>query len=122
MRSEVEAASAQIKSLKSAVEQAELQLQYTELKAPYAGVVTSRNIEPGVVVTTGRQAITMADLSSVDLKIFVPETEIGKVKPGGPVDVKIDTFPNKVFKGTCHFHFPGRRIHPEDHPDPERAR
>jgi len=113
LRGEVEAASAQIKSLKSAVEQAELQMQYTELKAPYAGVVTSRNIEPGVVVTTGRQAITMADLSSVDLKIFVPETEIGKVKPGGPVDVKIDTFPNKVFKGNITFISPEGEFTPK---------
>ena len=113
LRGEVEAASAQINSLKSAVEQAELQMQYTELKAPYAGVVTSRNIEPGVVVTTGRQTITMADLSSVDLKIFVPETEIGKVKPGGPVDVKIDTFPNKVFKGNITFISPEGEFTPK---------
>lgn len=113
LRGEVEASSAQINSLKSAVEQAELQMQYTELKAPYAGVVTSRNIEPGVVVTTGRQAITMADLSSVDLKIFVPETEIGKVKPGGPVDVKIDTFPNKVFKGNITFISPEGEFTPK---------
>jgi len=113
LRGEVEAVSAQINSLKSAVEQAELQMQYTELKAPYAGVVTSRNIEPGVVVTTGRQTITMADLSSVDLKIFVPETEIGKVKPGGPVDVKIDTFPNKVFKGNITFISPEGEFTPK---------
>lgn len=113
LRSEVEASSAQIKSLKSAVEQAELQLQYTELKAPYAGVVTSRNIEPGVVVSTGRQAITMADLSSVDLKIFVPETEIGKVKPGEPVDVRIDTFPDRIFKGNVTFISPEGEFTPK---------
>lgn len=113
LRKEVDAASAQIKSLQSAIEQAELQLIYTELKAPYDGIILSRNIEPGEVVSTGRQAITMADLSSVDLKIFVGETEIGKVKPGGPVDVKVDTFPNKVFKGHVTFISPEGEFTPK---------
>jgi HlyD family secretion protein len=113
LRKEVDAASAQIKSLQSAIEQSELQLMYTELKAPYDGVILSRNIEPGEVVSTGRQAITMADLSSVDLKIFVAETEIGNVKPGEPVDVKFDTFPNKVFKGHVTFISPEGEFTPK---------
>lgn len=113
LRNEVRAASAQIKSLESAIEQAELQLAYTELKAPYAGVIISRNIEPGVVVSPGRQAITMADLSTVDLKIFVPETDIGNVRPGQPVDVKIDTFPDRVFKGHVTFISPEGEFTPK---------
>lgn len=113
LRKEVDAASAQIKSLQAAIEQVELQLAYTELKAPYAGVIISRNIEPGEVVSPGRQAITMADLSSVDLKIFVAETEIGNVKPGGPVDVKVDTFPDKVFKGNISFISPEGEFTPK---------
>lgn len=113
LRREVEASSAQIKSLQSAIEQAELQLAYTDLKAPYAGVILSRNIEPGEVVSPGRQAITMADLSYVDLKIFVGETEIGMVKPGEPVDVKVDTFPNKVFKGHVTFVSPEGEFTPK---------
>ncbi|MEN6464836.1 MAG: efflux RND transporter periplasmic adaptor subunit [Syntrophaceae bacterium] len=113
LRKEVDAAAAQIKSLQSAVDQAELQLAYTELKAPYAGVILSRNIEPGEVVSPGRQAITMADLSSVDLKIFVAETEIGKVKPGGPVDVKVDTFPDRTFKGHVTFISPEGEFTPK---------
>lgn len=113
LRREVDAAAAQIKALQAAIEQAGLQLAYTGLKAPYAGVILSRNIEPGEVVSPGRQAITMADLSSVDLKIFVAETEIAKVKPGGPVDVKVDTFPNKVFKGNITFISPEGEFTPK---------
>lgn len=113
LRKEVNAASAQVKAFLSAIREAELQLMYTELKAPYSGIILSRNIEPGEVVSPGRQAITMADLSSVDLKIFVPETEIGKVKPGGPVDVKVDTFPDKVFKGQVTFISPEGEFTPK---------
>jgi HlyD family secretion protein len=88
-------------------------LQYTRLLAPYNGIITSRNVEPGEVVSPGREVLTMADLSTVDLKIFVDETEIGKVKPGQDVDVKIDTFPNKVYKGKVTFISPEGEFTPK---------
>lgn len=113
LKNEIDAASAQIKSLQASESYSELQVQYAELKAPYAGVIISRNIEPGEVVSPGRQALTIADLSRVDLKIFVPETEIGRVKPGEPVDVKIDTFPGKVFKGNITFVSPEGEFTPK---------
>jgi HlyD family secretion protein len=65
------------------------------------------------VVSPGREVLTMADLSTVDLKIFVDETEIGKVKPGQDVDVKIDTFPNKVYKGKVTFISPEGEFTPK---------
>jgi HlyD family secretion protein len=79
---EVQAARFQVQSVQAALDQANVQLAYTRLKAPSAGIITSRNVEPGEVVTPGREVLTLADLSRVDLKIFVDETEIGKVKPG----------------------------------------
>ena len=70
------------RAARAAVDQAAIQLAYTELKAPVAGVITSRNVEPGEVVTPGREVLTLSHLATVDLKIFVDETQIGKVKPG----------------------------------------
>ena len=49
------------------------------------------------------EVLSLADLSTVDLKVFVDETEIGKVKPGQPVEVKTDTFPTKVYEGHVSF-------------------
>jgi HlyD family secretion protein len=77
------------------------------------GVVTSRNIEPGETVTPGREVITISDLSRVDLKIFVDETEIGKVKPGQKVDVKVDTFPGKTYTGSVSFISPEGEFTPK---------
>ena len=70
-------------------------------------------MEPGEVVSPSREVLTIADLSRVDLKIFVDETEIGKVKPGQAVDVKIDTFPNRIFKGTVAFISPEGEFTPK---------
>jgi HlyD family secretion protein len=110
---DIEAAVPQIDSTKAALNQANIQLGYTQLKSPMNGVVTSRNIEPGETVTPGREVITIADLSRVDLKIFVDETEIGKVKPGQSVDVQVDTFPGKIYRGSVSFISPEGEFTPK---------
>ena len=102
-RQDIAGARAQVLQARATLEQMAIQSAYTELKAPFGGVITSRNVEPGEVVTPSREVFSLVDLSRVDLKIFVDETEIGKVKPGQAVDVKIDTFPNRVFPGTVAF-------------------
>jgi len=113
IKQDIEVASAQISAARAFLNQASIQLDYTRLTSPMDGVVTSRNIEPGETVTPGREVITISDLSRVDLKIFVDETEIGKVKPGQKVNVKIDTFPDKTYAGTVSFISPEGEFTPK---------
>jgi len=112
-RQDVEAAVAQIDAARAVLQQAAIQLDYTRLKSPQNGVVSSRNIEPGETVTPGREVITIADLDRVDLKIFVEETEIGKVRPQQPVDVQVDTFPDKTYRGNVSFISPEGEFTPK---------
>ncbi|MGV8056969.1 MAG: HlyD family secretion protein [Smithellaceae bacterium] len=112
-RQDVETAVPQIDAVRAALNQAAIVLDYTQLKSPVSGVVTSRNIEPGEIVTAGREIITISDLSRIDLKIFVDETQIGKVKPNQPVDVKVDTFPDKIYKGYVSFISPEGEFTPK---------
>ncbi|MCX7816796.1 MAG: HlyD family efflux transporter periplasmic adaptor subunit [Syntrophales bacterium] len=112
-KKEIEATKAQINQAKAMVDQCKLQLSYAKLKAPFDGVITSRNVEPGEVVNPSREVFTIADLRNVELKIFVEETNIGKVKPGQPVDVKVDTFPDKVYRGTVVFVSPEGEFTPK---------
>jgi HlyD family secretion protein len=112
-RRDMEAARQQVKAAEAALNQARLQSEYTELKSPFPGIVTSRNVEPGEVVAPTREVISLADLSRVDLKIYVDETEMGKVKPGQKVDVKVDTFPDKVYKGVVTFISPEGEFTPK---------
>ena len=110
---EVDAARAQVQAAQAAVELAEIRLSYTELRAPFKGIIVSRNVEPGEVVSIGQEVISVSDLSEVDLKVFVDETEIGKVKPGQQVDVKIDTFPHKTYPGYVAFVSPEAEFTPK---------
>jgi HlyD family secretion protein len=110
---EVETALAQVEVAESAVRLAETHLGYTQLRAPFEGIVTSRSMELGEVVLPGREVLSLSDLSSVDLKIFVDETEIGKVKPGQKVEVRVDTFPDKILWGRISFISPEGEFTPK---------
>jgi HlyD family secretion protein len=110
---EVEAAKATVEAAGAALDLAEIQLGYTELRAPFGGVIVSRNIEPGEVVSPGQEVISISDLSEVDLKVFVPETEIGKVKPGQSATVRVDTFPDKTYQGWVAFISPEGEFTPK---------
>ncbi len=112
-KQDIEVATAQINSISASLNQASIQLAYTQLKSPIDGIISSRNIEPGETVNSGREVLTVSDLSRVDLKIFVDETEIGKVKPGQKVDVKVDTFPGKTYTGTVSFISPEGEFTPK---------
>ena len=111
--SEVQAAKAQVLSAQAALELADIQLSHCELSAPFQGVIVSRNVEPGEVVSPGQEVMSVADLSKVYLKVFVAETEIGMVKPGQPAEVKIDTFPARAYRGTVSYISPEGEFTPK---------
>ncbi len=110
---DVEAARAQVRGAAAAQAEAGIQLGYMRLLAPAPGTITSRNVEPGEVVLPNREVLTLSDLSRVDLKIFVGETEIGRVKPGQRADVRVDSLPGKVFPGTVAFISPEGEFTPK---------
>ncbi|RLB42849.1 MAG: hypothetical protein DRH12_04615 [Deltaproteobacteria bacterium] len=110
---ELEVAEAKLKEAEASEELARLYLEYTELRAPFNGIITSRDVEPGEVVNPAREVISMADLSTVDLKVFVGEPEIGYIKPGQKVKVKTDTFPNKTYKGQVSYISPEAEFTPK---------
>ncbi|MGD0275047.1 MAG: efflux RND transporter periplasmic adaptor subunit [Syntrophales bacterium] len=112
-RRDLEAATAQVQAAKAALSQAVIQTSYTQLICTIEGILTSRQVEPGEVVTPGREVLTVSDLARVDLKIYVDETQIGTAKPGQKVDVKVDTFPSKVFAGSVSFVSPEAEFTPK---------
>jgi HlyD family secretion protein len=109
----VEAARAQAAAAAAALRVAEVQLEHAVLKAPYAGVILSRGVEPGEVVAPNQEVLSIADLSTVDLKVFVEETEIGRVRPGQVVEVRIDTFPDKRYAGRVAYVSPQAEFTPK---------
>ena len=77
-----------------------LQLEKTEIRAPIAGTVLAKGIEVGELATPGRLVAVLVDLSRLELKVYIPQRDIGKIRLGDPARVRIDAFPDRYFQAT----------------------
>jgi HlyD family secretion protein len=99
-------AESQVVSSTVAVENARITLEDTAVRAPITGTIIEKTVEPGIVITSPTQAVSggtvlmkMADLTSVQVRTRVDETDIGKIKPGMPTRVTVAAYPNQPFDG-----------------------
>ena len=97
-KSDNKVAYANLKVVKAELDQAKLNLQYTKVIAPQTGTVTSRRVEKGMFVQTGSPLFVI-----VPDKVWVvanfKENQLRNMKPHQKVDIKVDTYPNHIFKG-----------------------
>ena len=91
-------ADADLKVLKAQKDQAELHLSYTNIYAPQSGTVASRRVEKGMYVGVGSPLFTIVP-DEIWVVANFKENQLSKMKPGQVVDIKVDTYPNKIFKG-----------------------
>lgn len=77
--------------------EAEANLAERQIVAPIDGVILSRTVEVGDVVSPGSPVFQMVDMSRLYLKVYIPEPDIAKLRLGDPADVSVDAFPNRTF-------------------------
>src|ERR1017187_384077 len=78
-------------------------LGYTILQAPSAGVITVREAERGEVVSPGSPVVTLADLDHIWLRAYIAETDLGRIHWGQDAAVTTDTYPGKQYHGHISF-------------------
>jgi multidrug resistance efflux pump len=100
---QIQAGEAQLAQARAAEHQLDVQLAKAELKAPRAGLVLTRAIHEGEQAAPGAALMTIGSLDSVRLTLYIGETDIGRVRQGQRVEVSVDSFPGRVFKGTVSF-------------------
>jgi len=98
---EVRIARAQIEAARARVEIARVELEKTELVAPFAGRVLSVNVDPGELTgpEDSQPAIVLADTRQFRVRAFVEELDAPRVKVGMPAKVLADGLPGKTFSG-----------------------
>ncbi|AWB10857.1 HlyD family secretion protein [Thermodesulfobium acidiphilum] len=96
---EVESSKEAYKESVAKVEQAKTILGYTRIYSPIDGVVYSKDSEVGEFVSSGTPVLTLYDLNSTYVKVYVSEKDIGFVKLNAPCTIKVDSFPDKNFSG-----------------------
>jgi membrane fusion protein, multidrug efflux system len=89
---------ADIEAKKSAIVVAQVNLAYTRIAAPTDGTVGERHVLTGQLVAPGTQMIDLVQ-SDVWVQANFKETQLTNMRVGEPADVRIDTFPNRVFHG-----------------------
>jgi HlyD family secretion protein len=89
------------------VDNARIQLEDTDVRAPITGTVLEKDVERGTVIASatsnvsgGTTLMKMANLNQVQVRTLIDETDIGKVQPGQRATVTVDAFPNRPFSGT----------------------
>lgn len=97
---------AQVVTAKVSVENARIAVDDTDIRAPISGTIISKPVEIGQVISSptqdfagGTMLMQMADLSAVQIRSLVDETDIGKVRAGMPAKVSVAAYPNQPFPG-----------------------
>jgi len=97
----------------AAIKVAEVNLEYSLIRAPFDGVILTKNADEGEVVApfgaslNAKAAVaTIADMSSLMVEVDVAESSLEKVRVGGPVEIRLDAFPSDRFPGRVHMIVP----------------
>jgi HlyD family secretion protein len=100
-------ARSQVVRSKVSVDNARIQLEDTDVRAPITGTILEKDVERGTVIASatsnvsgGTTLMKMANLNQVQVRALVDETDIGKLKAGQPASITVDAYPQHPFNGT----------------------
>jgi len=104
----LESLRAQVKQMEVALAQAETNLAYSYIRAPFAGYIAERNLDLGAYVTgaatststTSRGIVSLHDIETVRTLIEVVEKDVPLVQIGQKAEVRAEAYPDRVFEGT----------------------
>jgi HlyD family secretion protein len=97
---EVRVAEAAVREAQDNVKRLEIQVAELQVFAPLDATVLSKAVEAGEVVSAGKPLFLLGDLDHPWIKVYVPETVLGRIKLGTAARVIVDSFPGQPFQGT----------------------
>jgi membrane fusion protein (multidrug efflux system) len=90
---------ATIKQKEATLKGVELNKDYTKIYAPSEGYIAKRTVEVGNQIQAGQPLMAVVPLDDIWITANYKETQLERVKPGQKVEIKVDTYPGKVFYG-----------------------
>ena len=98
---EVEQRAAEVDVEASALKQAELDLKHTKVYAPISGRVTRKTVDEGEQLQIGQVVMAIVP-KEVWIEANFRETQLTDMRPGQPVEIRVDTYKDRIFMGTVH--------------------
>jgi HlyD family secretion protein len=106
---QIAVAQAQVHAANSAVQAAEAKLKKLTLTAPVSGRVSAHNLKVGELASPGATILTLSNLVTLSLVVYVPADKLGLVQLNAKIPVRVDGYPDRTFEGVV--------IHIADHAD-----
>jgi membrane fusion protein (multidrug efflux system) len=106
-QAQVQTAQALLQQAQADLDTARLQLSYTTLRAPIAGVIARKRLEVGQVVQAGRPFLAIVPMYNLWVEANFKETQLRHMRPGQKASLHIDAYPDQVFTGTIESLSPG---------------
>ena len=110
---DIAAAKARLAALELDLHLAEINLGDASLRAPAAGVIQSRILEPGDLATPSRPVLTLALSEPLWARVYLAEPDLGRVSQGQPASVATDSFPGKSYPGWVGYIAPSAEFTPK---------
>lgn len=102
-----------VEEAQATVQTIDTRISYTRIVSPINGVVSQVTTQQGETVVAGLQVanlITVLDPTRLEMWVYVDETDVGQIKPGMPVEFRVDAYPDVVFPGSVDTIYPQPEI------------
>jgi HlyD family secretion protein len=112
-KEDIAAAKAGLKADQAQLALANYQLSNARLYAPSDGIIRNRILEPGDMAAPQRPVYTLAITDPLWVRAYVPETELGRIRPGMTAEIETDSFPGKHYRGWVGYISPTAEFTPQ---------
>jgi HlyD family secretion protein len=96
---DIEAGQAAVEAAKGKLDQMEVMIAELVIRAPRPSRVESLDLRPGDILAPNATSATLIEDDQLYVRIYVPETQIGHIRPGQEVPINVDSFPHRAFHG-----------------------
>jgi len=103
---EYEAEQTAFAAARAQLEQLRTRVGFTEVRSPIGGIVTSKVVQSGDVVGNQARLLDVAEVDTMVVRVRVSELDVVEIRPGDPVDVRLDAFGSEVFSARVRRVFP----------------
>ncbi|MGM0404318.1 MAG: efflux RND transporter periplasmic adaptor subunit [Thermodesulfobacteriota bacterium] len=102
-KTELDAASSDVKRLEAELALAEKQVQDTIIHAPFDGYISRQLVDPGTFVTAGEPLAVVYKIDPLQISFYISEKYAPRVRPGQDIDASVSAYPDRRFRGKVDF-------------------
>ena len=86
----------------AAIELAKARLDKMKIVAPFRGIIGLRKVSPGDYISPGQDLVNLEDIETIKVDFRIPERNLGALREGQRIRIKIDAFPGRTFEGAVY--------------------